>query len=39
MNLEALFNAVIVKPLEVEEETYGVNRLSQILAKTKMSMV
>ena len=23
MNLEALFNAVIVKPLEVEEETYG----------------
>ena len=23
MNLEALFNAVIVKPLEVEEEKYG----------------
>ena len=23
MNLEALFNAVIVKPLEAEEETYG----------------
>ena len=23
MKLEALFNAVIVKPLEVEEETYG----------------
>ena len=23
MNLEALFNAVIVKPLEIEEETYG----------------
>ena len=23
MNLEATFNAVIVKPLEVEEETYG----------------
>ena len=23
MNLEALFNAVIVKPLEVEEETHG----------------
>ena len=22
-NLEALFDAVIVKPLEVEEETYG----------------
>tara|TARA_B110000483_G_scaffold191841_1_gene227947 strand:+ start:374 stop:754 length:381 start_codon:yes stop_codon:yes gene_type:complete len=23
MNLEATFNAVIVKPLEIEEETYG----------------
>jgi|TARA_R100001443_G_scaffold42427_1_gene55778 chaperonin GroES len=23
MKLEALFNAVIVKPIEVEEETYG----------------
>ena len=23
MNLEATFNAVIVKPLEVEEEKYG----------------
>ena len=23
MNLEALFNAVIVKPLEIEEQKYG----------------